>query len=66
MIEERFRIFLQRLAQYLGPAGQVASEDPTLGPHLIPREKSGDDRDAHDQGQDHFQGRAHRYSLVWK
>src|SRR5580692_2540130 len=62
VIQKRFDTFLQGFAQDFRSPGQIASEDAPLGPHLVPREQRGNHRDAHDQGQDHFQGRAHQYS----
>ena len=61
-IEQRLHAFLQRFAKNFRAPREVAPQIALFGPHLVPREQSGDCRDTDNEWQYHFQGRAHRCS----
>src|SRR5215467_1063261 len=56
--------FLEAVRQNFCAAREIITQDPPLVPHLV---TGGDQRhatDAHDQGQDNFQSRAHPSSSI--
>src|SRR5689334_11826959 len=56
--------FLETVRQALRPAREVVAQDSPLVPHLVSGENERHATDAHDQGQDNFQSRAHLGSSI--
>jgi len=65
-IEQMFDTLPKTLREDFGPARQIITQDPTLVPDLITCENKRHGADAHDQGQDNFQSRAHLGSSIQK
>src|ERR1700746_940214 len=57
--ELMFHAFLEALGQNFRTAREVAAQDAPLASYLVAGKEERHAGDAHDQGQDDFQGRAH-------
>ena len=59
-LEQPFDAFLKAVGEDLCAAVEVIAQNSPLVPHLITSKEQRHTSDAHDQGQDDFQSRAHR------
>ena len=62
LVQQRFHGFLQTLPEDFHLPRQIISQVALLCVRLIPRKQYRHHRNAHDQGQDDFEGCAHRFS----
>ncbi len=63
-IQQAFHTILKTFSENFRAAREVIAQDAPLLPHLVCREYQRHASDAHDQGQDDFQSRAHRDSSI--
>ena len=65
-VQHSFNTFLKAVREDFGAARKVIPQDAALVPDLVTGENKRHTGDAHDQGQDNFQSRAHLSSSIQK